>query len=142
MFRPYLLLLLPLLTQCSSTNPLYLSCSLTNAKGAQASYSFAFDPHKSTLLWVEPSQPFKVTKNTDAELWAEHTMKYRDFSYDQADFRLNRVTGEGRISYLKKPTAQEIEQCNKERGWGCNSFLVLTEHDEAGSCAIVQRRVE
>ena len=126
----------------ASSQELYLSCSLVDPKGQNFQYSFGFNPTKETLLWVEGSQKYKVFRNASTQLWASHKMKFRDFAYDQTDFRLNRVTGVVEINYLQKLTGAEVESCKKERGWGCDSFLVLTEHSETGRCTVVDRVVK
>ena len=105
-------------------------------------YSFAFNPEKATLFWVEGTQKFKVIRNTSTQLWASHEMKFRDFPHDATDFRLNRVTGAAEMNYLRKPSPADITSCKKERSWGCEAFLVLTEKTENGTCAVVDRLVK
>lgn len=130
------------LSSGASSRELYLSCSLVGPNDQNFQYSFAFNPTKETLSWVEGSQEFKVFRNTSTQLWASHKMKFRDFAYDQTDFRLNRVTGVAEINYLHKTSGAEVESCKKQRSWGCDDFLVLTEHSEAGRCTVVDRVVK
>lgn len=120
----------------------YLACSLVGPGNKPYQYSFAFDPEKITLFWVEGTQEFKVFRNTSTQLWASHEMKFRDFPHDQTDFRLNRVTGAAEMNYLRKPSATDVANCKKERNWGCEDFLVLTEKSENGTCAVVDRMVK
>ena len=126
----------------ASGREMYLTCSLTDPEQVVRQYSFAFDPEKSTFFWVEGSQEFKVIRNTSMQLWASHEMKFRDFSHDATDFRLNRVTGAAEINYLQKPSATEVAKCRKERSWGCEDFLVLTEKSERGDCQIAERAIK
>lgn len=126
----------------ASGREMYLTCSLTGPENTRHQYSFAFDPEKSTLFWVEGTQKFKVVRNTSTQLWASHEMKFRDFPHDSTDFRLNRVTGTAEMNYLRKPSAGDVASCKKERNWGCEDFLVLTEKSENGACQVVDRTVK
>jgi len=121
---------------------MYLACSMTGPEFTVNQYSFVFDAQKSSLFWIEGTQSFKVIRNTSTQLWASHAMKFQDFQYDATDFRLNRVTGAAEINYLRKPSKAKVVECNKERSWGCDDFLVLTEKSEHGSCKITDRKVE
>jgi hypothetical protein len=125
-----------------SGREIYLTCSLTGPEQVVHQYSFAFDPEKSTLFWVEGTQEFKVIRNTSTQLWASHEMKFRDFPHDATDFRLNRVTGASEINYLQEPSAAEVAKCKKEKSWGCEDFLVLTEKSEHGDCQIAERAIK
>jgi hypothetical protein len=138
----FALIAILLVVGCRRETKQYLRCDLKNPANEQFTYSFAFDRVNGTLLWVEPSQSFTVTKNTDSELWAQHATRYRNFAYDQTDFRLNRVTGAAEVLYLRKPTADEEAACLKQRGWGCTDFFVVTEHSESGTCVPVERRIQ
>lgn len=126
----------------ASGRDMYLTCSLTGPEHVVHQYSFAFDPEKSTLFWVDGTQEFKVIRNTSTQLWASHEMKFRDFPHDATDFRLNRVTGAAEVNYLQKPAAVEIAKCKKEGSWGCEDFLVLTEKVEHGDCQIAERAIK
>jgi len=126
----------------ASGQEMYLTCFLTGPENVPHQYSFAFDPEKSTLFWVEGTQKFKVIRNTSTQLWASHEMKFRDFPHDATDFRLNRVTGAAEMNYLRKPSAADVASCKKERNWGCEDFLVLTEKSERGTCQVVDRAVK
>lgn len=130
------------LTFSVSGREIYLTCSLTGPKNAPYQYSFAFDPEKSTLFWIEGTQKFKVIRNTSTQLWASHEMKLRDFPHGATDFRLNRMTGAAEMNYLRKPSATDVESCKKERNWGCEDFSVLTEKSERGTCQVVDRAVK
>lgn len=125
-----------------SSKEIYLSCTLMAAKQQSTKYSFAFDQDKDTLLWVEGSNDWKVIRNTSAQLWASHAMKFRDFQYETTDFRLNRITGSAEITYLHAPSAEDVASCKKSKGFGCEDPLVLTEHSEAGNCVVVDRVVK
>ena len=125
----------------ASGREIYLVCSLVGPGSKPYQYSFAFDPEKATLFWVEGTQKFKIIRNTSTQLWGSHEMKVRDFPHDATDFRLNRVTGTAEMNYLRKPSTADIASCKKERTWGCEDFLVLTEKAENGTCAVVDRLV-
>lgn len=118
---------------------IYLACALVGPQKSDYRYSFTFDPGKGKLFWVEGSQEFEVFRNTSTELWASHGMKFRDFPHDSTDFRLNRVTGAAEVTYLRKPSPAEVASCKKQRSWGCEDFIVLTQHAETGSCTVVDR---
>lgn len=126
----------------ASGREIYLACSLVGPGSKPYQYSFAFDSEKSTLFWVEGTQTFKVIRNTSTQLWGSHEMKFRDFPHDATDFRLNRVTGAAEMNYLHKPSTTDVADCKKERNWGCEDFLVLTEKSENGTCAVVDRIVK
>lgn len=126
----------------ASSREMYLSCSLTGPEIVPYQYSFAFNPEKSTLFWVEGAQKFKVIRNTSTQLWASHEITFRDFPHDVTDFRLNRVTGAAEMNYLRKPSSADVTSCKKERNWGCEDFLVLTEKSERGVCQVVDRAVK
>ena len=121
---------------------IYLAWSLIGPSNQTFQYSFAFDPVRGTLLWVEGSQEFKVFRNTSSQLWASHEMKFRDFAHDAIDFRLNRVTGVAEVNYLHKPLPAEVASCKNQRSWGCEDFLVLSEYSETGSCRVVDRAIK
>ena len=121
---------------------IYLACSLVGPGSQSYQYSFSFDAEKATLFWVEGTQKFKVIRNTSTQLWGSHEMKFRDFPHDATDFRLNRVTGAAEMNYLRKPSTADVASCKKERNWGCESFLVLTEKSENGTCAVADRLVK
>ncbi|MEP7297773.1 MAG: hypothetical protein ABI702_16435 [Burkholderiales bacterium] len=129
-------------TTQASGRELYLSCSLVGPANQNFEYVFAFDPAKGTLLWVEGSQELKVFRNTEAQLWASHEGKFRDFPHDRSDFRLNRVTGAAEVIYLHKPLPSEVANCKKSRSWGCESYLVLAEFSEIGRCTVVERVIK
>jgi len=126
----------------ASGQEMYLTCSLTGPEHVVHEYSFAFDLEKSTFFWVEGTQEFKVIRNTSTQLWTSHEMKFRDFPHDATDFRLNRVTGTAEINYLQKPSVAEVAKCKKERSWGCEEFLVLTEKSEHGDCQVADRAIK
>lgn len=126
----------------ASGREMYLTCSLTGPENTRYQYSFAFDPEKSTLFWVEGTQKFKVIRNTSTQLWASHEMKFRDFPHDATGFRLNRVTAAAEMNYLLKPSQADVASCKKERDWGCEDFLVLTDKSENGTCKAVGRTVK
>jgi hypothetical protein len=130
------------LSLSASGREIYLVCSLIGPENTRYQYSFSFDTEKSTLFWIEGSQKLKVIRNTSTQLWASHKMKFRDFPHDETDFRLNRVTGAAEISYLRKPSPADIAGCMRERNWGCEDLIVLTEKSESGTCKVIDRVVK
>ena len=121
---------------------MYLSCSLTGPDNNRKQYSFAFDPERGTLFWVEGTQKLEVSRNTSTQLSASHEVKFHDFAYDMTHFRLNLVTGAAEISYSRKPSSAEVASCKKERNWGCEDYLVLTEKSENGTCNVTDRAIK
>lgn len=119
----------------------FFSCILRDKSNQAHQYSFEFNATKPYLFWVEGTQELKVVRNTPSQLWGEHPAKYQQFPYDQTSFQLNRVTGDAEVFYSRKPTAEEMESCSKDPGWGCDSYLVLTEHSEAGNCQVRERKI-
>lgn len=117
----------------------FMSCSLKDAQGASQNYSFEVDSKKPRLYWVEGSQEMRIVRNTDSQLWAEHGAKSKNFDYNLTGFKLNRVTGEASVSYSKKPSAAEVQACGKE--WWCTYDIVLSEHDEHGTCTRQDRKI-
>jgi hypothetical protein len=144
MIRPLRVLVVVALAGASlsaSSRETYLACSLTGPENTRNEYSFALDPEKSTLFWVEGTQKFKVTRNTSTQLWASREMQSRDIPQDSTDFRLNRVTGAAEMNYLVKLASADAASCRKTRGESCNEFLVLPEKSESGTCKVVDRAV-
>ena len=119
----------------------FLSCVLTDSSKTTHRYSFEFKPNKPYLFWVEGSQELKVIRNTDSQLWCEHSTKYQLFQYDVTSFQLNRVTGSAIIYYARKPTTEEVAKCMKDPGWGCDSWVGLAEHTETGHCQVRERQI-
>jgi len=119
----------------------FLSCALTDRSNQTHQYSFEFKPNKPYLFWVEGTQELKVIRNTDSQLWGEHSGRFRQFPYDHSSFQLNRVTGSAEITYSRKPTTEEVAKCKKERSWGCDDFVVLTERTETGHCQVRERQI-
>lgn len=126
----------------ASAQEIYLACAVIGPQKSDYRYSFAFDPGKGTLFWVEGSQEFKVLRNTSTQLWASHEMRFRDFPHDSTDFRLNRITGAAEVNYLRKPSPIEVAHCKQQRSWGCEDLIVLTQHAETGSCTVVDRIIK
>lgn len=120
---------------------MYFTCSLIGPEGARSHYSFSLDSDNSTLFWVEGTQKFEIIRNTTTQLWGSHKTKFHEFPHDETDFRLNRVTGEAEINYLRKPSAADVTSCKNARNWGCEAFLVLTEKSERGACQVVDRAI-
>ena len=121
---------------------IYLACSLTDKSNTVYDYSFVFNPKKETFFWINGTQNFMVIRNTSSQLWAWQEMKFRNFPHDRTYFRLNRVSGEAEMSYVRKPSAQEIAKCKKEQSFGCESFFVLEERSENGRCRLTERAIE
>ena len=126
----------------SSSQEIYITCSLTGPQNMQYQYSFAFDSDESTLFWIEGTQHFQVIRNTSTQLWASHEKKFGDFPHDETHFRLNRVTGAAEMQYLLKPSAADIYSCKKTRNSGCEDLLVLTEKSEHGTCRVVDQAIK
>lgn len=122
-------------------NGTFISCTLSAPSSARQNYTFEFKPKENSLFWVEGTQELEVIRNTESQLWAQHTGKYRPFAYDQTSFQLNRVTGNAELFYSRKPTPGEISSCQNGHNFGCDSWVVLTEHTETGVCTKQTRRI-
>ena len=120
---------------------MFISCTLSAPSGDQQPYTFEFKPDMRYLLWVEGTQVLDVTRNTDSQLWATHSGKYRPFAYDHTSFQLNRATGEAELSYSRTPTNDEVTSCKNGHNFGCDAWIVLTEHTEVGLCEKQTRRI-
>jgi hypothetical protein len=131
----------------ANAKEIFLACKVITPNNVYKSYTFSFDESKNTLYLVDSSQQMKVLRNNDTQLWASQTEKiYRDFNYDYLTFYLNRITGEAEISYAIQPSEKEITECKnnpeiKNKKWPCESYPVLTEKTEQGSCEIVKRKI-
>ena len=51
-------------------------------------------------------------------------------------FHLNRITGEGKISFLdlQRRDENEIKECLDRRGWGCKRYRILDMRTNSGEC--------
>ena len=124
----------------ATAQEIYLTCALMGPQNRDYRYSFAFDPAKGTLFWVEGSQEFKIFRNTATQLWASHKVKYRDFPHDETDFRLNRVSGSAEINYLRNPSPADVASCKRQgSSFSCEDSVVLSQYNEFGSCTVVDR---
>ena len=119
----------------------FLTCDLMGNSKQVRQYSYRFEPETPSLFWVEGSQEMKVIRITDSQLWAEHSARFHQFSYDQTSFQLNRVTGQATIFYSRQPHPEEIAECEKDPGWGCDNFVVLEEHTETGECQVTEPKI-
>ena len=126
---------------CAKQESTFLSCALSTASGDRQTYTFEFKQHEDSLFWIDGTQELEVVRNTESQLWADHSGKFRPFAYGQTSFRLNRATGGAELFYSRKPTPQEITACQKGHNFGCESWLVLSEHTETGQCKKSERRI-
>ena len=56
------------LTFSANGREMYLACFLVGPENVPHQYSFAFDPERSILFWIEGAQNFKVIRNTSTQL--------------------------------------------------------------------------
>ena len=130
------------LNGCSkSVEQTFFSCALKDGLNQVHQYSFEFNPSKSYLFWVDGTQELKVIRNTESQLWGEHSGKYHEFPYDKTSFQLNRITGDAEMFYSRKLTTEEESTCKKTHGIGCGDNLVLAEHSESGHCQTRDRKI-
>ncbi len=124
---------------------IYLSCELIDPQAERYRYYFAYNPDEGTFLWGDLE--FEVVRNTSTELWSKYDeYQLRDFPHDATDFRLNRISGAAQITYLLKPTPSEISECEEsldpELHWACEGYTAISEHNQTGTCEVVDRAIE
>ena len=111
---------------------IYLKCEINLTP-----FTYKIDESTKTVF-QNSTDKISVIRWEDTTIIGYHTFKYNlPFEYDKSMITFNRVNGNVDISYLKVPTETEVNNCNKTRKFGCDSYYLL--QTQYGVCNRVNR---
>ena len=136
-----ILMLLILFSSDLFAEEVYLFCNMSLNDKSTKIYSFTLNEQSKSLFLTESSQDLQIIKVNSAQLWASSDKKiYKSFEFDNQTFYFNRITGILNVSYSRKHTKEEHDECLKRplnKQFTCDSFIVLP-NDEYGKCSVVE----
>ncbi len=124
----------------TAAKEIYLKCNGINLAGISWTKTYSINEHKKLLI-ENSIDKLKIVRWENSIIIAQHRFRYNYANnYDVSMLKLNRISGDIEISFLRNPIENEIKNCLKERKWGCKDLLVMDDERLTGLCETVERK--